>query len=156
MAHLPRRPLVSPAARPHLAGMKPVTALMALPIALVLTACTGDETLHAYGAGGAEWRLTELDGAPFAARATLEFPEPGRIAGQAPCNRFFGAQTAPYPWFSVQRVGATMMACPDLEQEHRYLTALEAMTLSEVAGDVLILSNEAGFEMVFTRIGPAG
>lgn len=118
--------------------------------ALTLTACSADESIAAYGASGKVWTLVELDGAPFAATATLTFPEPGQIAGRAPCNQFFGSQTAPYPWFETGPLGSTMMACPDLAAESQYLTALSEMTLSEVSGPTLILSNDAGRSMVFT------
>lgn len=124
-----------------------------LPFALMLSAlaagCTADETLTAYGASGVVWRLETLDGSPFEKRATVEFPEPGKIAGQAPCNRYFGEQRAPYPWFEVGPLAATRMACPDLDAEQQFLSALSNMTQAEVAGDVLVLRNEDGQEMVF-------
>lgn len=117
-------------------------------VCFALAACR-DETVAGYGALGATWQLTELDGAPFAAKATLQFDEGGNITGDAPCNRYFGKQSAPYPWFTVEDIGATRRACPALEQESTYLTALSEMTLSEVSGNTLILSNDAGREMVF-------
>lgn len=114
-----------------------------------LLECNGDETLSAYGAADVTWVLHELDGAPVAARATLVFPEAGRIAGNAPCNRFSARQEAPYPWFEAADIAATRRACPDLATEGRFLAALAEVTLAEVAGDTLILSNDAGREMVF-------
>ncbi|MBY6140630.1 META domain-containing protein [Leisingera daeponensis] len=116
---------------------------------LLPTACTGDESLSAYGAAGKEWKLQSIDGAAFAAAATLTFPEPGKIAGRGPCNNFLGRQTAPYPWFETGPLAVTRMACPELEAEDAFLKALQEMTLAEVSGDVLILSNEAGREMLF-------
>ncbi|MEM9580800.1 MAG: META domain-containing protein [Pseudomonadota bacterium] len=41
------------------------------------------------------------------------------------------------------------MACPDLAQETLYFDALERMSLVEVQGDTLILSNDTGEQMVF-------
>ena len=120
-----------------------------LCLLMLCTACRGDETLSAYGASDKIWKLTELDGAPFTARATISFPEPGQITGQAPCNRFNSTQTAPYPWFEMGEAMVTRMACPEGEAEARFLTALSAMTQSEVLGNSLILRNEAGREMVF-------
>ncbi len=117
-----------------------------------LCACMGDETVAQYGGADAEWQLVEIDGNPFDARATLNLAEPGKITGQAPCNRYFGTQRAPYPWFAAKGIGATRRACPDLAAEQHFLKALGDMTLSEVAGDVLILSNDAGREMVFKAI----
>lgn len=117
----------------------------------LLCACAADETISGYAGVGSAWQLTALDGAPWTASGTLEFPEAGRIAGQAPCNRYFATQTAPYPWFDSGPVGASRMACPDLDAETDFFAALEAMTLSEVTGNTLILSNDAGREMVFTK-----
>lgn len=110
----------------------------------------GDETLAAYGAADRTWVLDTIDDESFTARATLTFPEAGRVAGQAPCNGFSGPQTAPYPWFDVGPLVTTRRACPDLASETAFLAALAEMTLAEVQGAVLILSNGAGREMVFS------
>ena len=120
-----------------------------LALLTFLTACKADETVRAYGAADRVWVLSELDGTNFAAMATLEFPEPGQIAGQAPCNRFFATLSVPYPWFKAGPIGATKMACPDLDAESQFFDALSAMSLSEVLGDVLILSTPEGRERVF-------
>ncbi len=114
-----------------------------------IPACQGDETLSAYGAADKVWVLESVDGAAWSARTTITFPEEGKFAGNAPCNAYFGAQRAPYPWFEAGPIGATRRACPELDQEAKYFKALEAMTLAEVSGDVLVLSNEDGREMVF-------
>jgi len=126
--------------------MKPVVIALC---ALAVTACRADETVGAYGAADRTWMLVELDGAPFEPRATLAFPEKDRIAGKAPCNSYSGAMTAPYPWFEAVQMSVTSMACPDLEAEAAFFSALGDMTLSEVSGDTLILSTEAGRGMVF-------
>ena len=57
--------------------------------------------------------------------------------------------TVPYPWFDTGPIGSTRRVCPDLEVETIFLQALEAVTLSEVLGDVMILPNTEGLEMVF-------
>lgn len=120
---------------------------------LLANACAGDESLSAYGAAGEMWQLRSIDGAAFSASAHLTFPEPGRIAGRGPCNSFQGSQTAPYPWFETGSLAVTRAACPEREVEAAFLQALQEMTLAEVSGEVLILSNEAGREMLFTGGG---
>lgn len=124
-------------------------ALLLMPALATLPACRADETVRGYGGADKTWALQEIDGAAFPARATLTFPESGQIAGEAPCNRYFGPMTAPYPWFDAKQIASTKRACPDLEAEGQFLKALSDMTLSEVSGDVLVLSNDAGREMVF-------
>ena len=116
---------------------------------IALLACKPDETIAGYGAADRVWVLTELDGAAFPEKATLQFPEPGTIAGNAPCNRYSGAMTAPYPWFEAGQLAVTRMACPNMAAESVFFEALSGMTQSEVSGDTLILTNEAGREMVF-------
>ncbi|PIE09518.1 MAG: META domain-containing protein [Rhodobacterales bacterium] len=128
--------------------MTPV--LKTLPLIALLAACTGDETLTAYGVSGA-YRLSSLSGGT-APRATISFPEPGLVAGEAPCNAYSGRQTAPYPWFKIEDISATRLACDALDQETRFFDALRSMTEAETLGTTLILRNTEGGEMVFTQI----
>ena len=108
--------------------------------------------MSAYGGAANTWQLVEIDGNAFAARATLDLSEAGRITGRAPCNGYFADQTAPYPWFRAGPIGVTRRACPDLQQENAFLSALPEMTLAEVSGGTLILSNDAGRQMVFRAV----
>lgn len=115
-----------------------------------LGACSPDESISKFADPSAEYALVSLDGVAFPATATISFPEAGKVVGQAPCNRYFATQTVPYPWFGLEGIGATRMACPELDQESAFFAALEDMTLAEVSGATLILSNPAGREMTFT------
>ncbi|MDW4500522.1 META domain-containing protein [Sulfitobacter sp. D35] len=117
---------------------------------LPVAACYGgDETAHSYGGADRIWTLAEIDGAAFSARATLVFPGDGQVAGESPCNSYSGTNTAPYPWFELGPVRSTRRACPELEAESRFFAALEAMRLVEIQSDTMILSNDAGRQMVF-------
>lgn len=126
---------------------------VAFLLILISAACFKDETLRGYGGADKVWTLTELDGAPFGATATLTFPEEGAIAGRGPCNSYRATMTVPYPWFEAGPVMSTKMACPDLQREAQFFEALSAMSLSEVLGDVMILSTPDGREMVFKAGG---
>lgn len=127
---------------------------MRLPAFLVLFSLfgCGDETISGYADPETVYRLETLFGASFGSHATIAFPEEGRLAGSAPCNSYSGRQAAPYPWFTPEAIVATRRACPDLADETAFLEALSAMTLAEVHGQVLILSDEGGREMVFRAI----
>jgi heat shock protein HslJ len=114
--------------------------------------CDRDESVAAYGAADQTWALQEIDGLPYDATALIRFPEEGRIEGNAPCNTYSATLNAPYPWFELQNLSATRTACAGLEAEGFYFAALIAMTQSEVSGDVLILRNEDGHEMVFKAV----
>ena len=122
--------------------------ILMIPL-LLFEACEEDESISGYVSSESVWKLSALDGAAFSTNATISFPEPGRVEGQAPCNQYFGNQQAPYPWIALSEISATKMACPDLPAETNFLKALEEMTLVEVSGDTLILSNDAGREMIF-------
>ena len=120
-----------------------------LALAAVLAA-SGAEAAD-WGPPEAVWRLTEFDGTAFAAAATISFPEPGRIAGKAPCNRYSGSQSGSYPAFAAGPLVATKMACDDLAAETEFFGALEAMTAGMIEGEALILADGSGRHMVFQR-----
>ncbi|MEM1004129.1 MAG: META domain-containing protein [Pseudomonadota bacterium] len=125
--------------------------ILTLPL-LVMFQCQKDETVAAYGAADQTWALQEIDGRPYEASALLRFPQDGKIEGNAPCNSYSGTLSAPYPWFGIEDLTATRAACAGLEAEGFYFAALLAMTQSEVSGDVLILRNEDGHEMIFKAV----
>ena len=115
--------------------------------ALLLSSC-GDETVTAHSEEDL-FALQAINDQPFDASATLNISEPGRISGQAPCNSYFAAQTAPYPWFDLGPIASTKRACAELKDESLYLETLARMTIVEVSGPVLILTNDMGEKMVF-------
>lgn len=108
-----------------------------------------DETISGYADPEAAYRLVEIDGTEFSARATIAFLEEGTASGEAPCNAWSATQSVPYPWFELGPIAATKRACSDLSEEARFFDALGQMTLVEVQGPILILTNDDGREMVF-------
>jgi len=137
------------AAKPRIGPPKPPAPWL-IPLTLLgLTSCGPDETISGYATPDATYTLTELDGAPFPANATIRFPETGQVTGTAPCNQYNAAQTAPYPWFALGPIAATRRACTDLAAEQQFFEALATMTIAEVAGTTLILSHTDGGQMVF-------
>lgn len=125
-----------------------MTRLFPLTALLSILGCA-DETISGYADPTAVYQLVTLDAAPFSAEATITFPEEGQVAGSGPCNRWSASQAVPYPWFELGPVLSTKRACPALAEESALFAALAEMTLAEVQGPVLILSNDAGREMVF-------
>ncbi len=108
-----------------------------------------DETVSGYADRDATYALIEVNGAPPPAPATIRFPEEGRVEGQGPCNGYAAYQTVPYPWIKIGAVASTRKACPDLAFETLFFKSLQAATLVEVSGDVLILSDPGGLLMTF-------
>lgn len=120
-----------------------------LTLGALLNSCQKDETISGYAVPGAMYWVQTIGGEPFAARANITFPQPGQITGEAPCNQYEAKQTLPYPWFNIEALAATKRACPDLGLEAEFFKSLASMTLVEVSGSILLLSNDAGSEMVF-------
>ena len=117
---------------------------------MLVCACQG-QAQDGFGAPDTVWALTTLDGAPFDATATLTFTAENRVAGQAPCNSYFGVQTGRFPAFSAPALAASRRACPALEAETRFLSALGAATRATRSGNTLILSDDSAERLVFTR-----
>ena len=85
---------------------------------------------------GTEWRLEELAGTSVVdnSKATLAFPEAGKIAGNGSCNRFFGTVAIDGTSLKLSPLGSTRMACLSeavSNQETSYLKALQAATRYE-------------------------
>lgn len=122
---------------------------IAFALPFFISACLDDETTSGYADPEAIYVLKEVNGTAFPAQATINFPEEGQIAGAAPCNTFSGNQSVPYPWFEARGIAATKRACAELDAEQLFFRTLGEMTLVEVSGPALILTNEAGGEMMF-------
>jgi heat shock protein HslJ len=90
---------------------------------------------------GSTWVLEDIGGAGVIddARATLEFPEPGKVSGRGSCNRFFGTVEQNGDRLHLRPLGTTRMACPEavMDQEKRYLDRLQAAERFEVEGTTL-------------------
>ena len=83
------------------------------------------------------WTLTEMDGngvepADFNnALPTLEIlSSVGRVSGHDGCNRFFGKLTGNTSSLKFGMMGATMMACPDMELGNQFLKLISDQEFS--------------------------
>lgn len=112
---------------------------------------------------GTAWRLVSYGSVenPIAALedppVTAEFEAGGKLGGSAGCNSYFATYTLDAQSFTTSDVGSTMMACLDgrrMQQESAYLTALQAATALERAGDTLTI-DYAGGRLQFTLMEPA-
>lgn len=78
---------------------------------------------------GSEWWLEDLGGVEVVGRleATLVFPEPGRVAGNASCNRFVGPFEMDGAVIHLGPLTTTRRMCKPraIKQETRYVNALE-------------------------------
>jgi len=92
---------------------------------------------------GTQWSLETLAGKPVIAnsRATLTFPEAGKVAGNGSCNRFTGSAEINGSAIKLGPLAATRMMCePDAtNQETGYLKALEGAQRFEMKNGKLYL-----------------
>lgn len=117
-------------------------AALTLPALADGTAATVDFTAR-------DWMLVTIDGVAPKAQVTLNLGEPGKVSGQAPCNRFFGPVESDGMAIRFGGLGATMMACEYLDEEHAFLTALGGVEMAMRDGDTLTLSG-GGHDLVFS------
>jgi heat shock protein HslJ len=120
----------------------PILSIAALTVAGTLAACAAPSSAPE-PLWGSEWQLQSIAGQAALPQpaATLAFPQPGQIAGNGSCNRFFGTVQTDKGRLTFGPLGATKMACPGgaSEQESRYLGALQKAQRYEVQGDTLLI-----------------
>ena len=110
----------------------------------------------AFNLSGSDWKLEDLgSGALDNSKATLSFPEAGKVAGNGSCNRFFGSAEINGDAIKLSALGSTRMACPEpvMNQESKYLEALQAAERFEWKDPYLLIYCK-GFEkpLRFTRM----
>jgi heat shock protein HslJ len=78
--------------------------------------------------------------------ATIEFAGNGRVGGNASCNRFVGEYALSGSSLSFGKLGATKMMCPPalMEQEARFLAALERVSKVQIQNGLLVLLDVEG------------
>lgn len=122
-------------------------ALIAAP--LLLAACvTPALTEDAIDRG--EWALVGIGGQDVDWGVTLAFAGDG-FSGQAPCNRYFGQTGAALPALAIDSIGATRMACPDLDREQAWFETLKSVQRAEMDQGHLFLIGPEGLVVEFVR-----
>lgn len=88
---------------------------------------------------------------------TLLFSDSSRIAGSAGCNRFFGTYTiGEKDALSIATKGMTMMFCPDMDFEDRYVKALnEIASYSIKAKELTLMNADKQLVMIYQPIDSA-
>jgi heat shock protein HslJ len=127
-----------------------------LCITMLLVSCMKQATpppgAEAAGIEGIQWYLTEVGGSPVSPMADdkqphiLLDPAQKRATGFAGCNHFFGSYELDGFSLTFGPMGATRMACPDLETglEASVFEALEnTRKWKKVEGDLLLLDGDA-------------
>lgn len=122
-----------------------------LAAGLLMSACAtaqpGRSALPA-DLAGTSWRAVTIAGSPVAGgtESTLSFLPDGQVAGSGGCNRFAGQINAKDGRLRLGPLASTMMACPpeQMDQEQRFLAALDGAERLTRDGDILVLEQPAG------------
>jgi heat shock protein HslJ len=122
-----------------------------LCITMLMVSCMKQATpplvADAAGIEGIQWYLTEVGGSPVSPMADdkqphiLLDPEEKQATGFAGCNNFFGRYELDGSSLTFGPMGATRMACPDLETglETSVFKALESTRKWKIEGGDLLL-----------------
>jgi heat shock protein HslJ len=70
---------------------------------------------------------------------SLYFADSSNMNGKAPCNHYFSTYTITGTKLSIGAIGATRMACPQLDMEQRYFSFLSNVTRYSIANNRLTL-----------------
>lgn len=116
--------------------------LIAFLTLAAMAQCQPDETLTGHGAAGRTWILQERGDDPVDLRTELRFSRRGVMEGRGPCNPFRARVSVPYPWFALEEFESGQQACPDRDAEEEVIVALKSVTLVEIAGDTMLLTND--------------
>jgi heat shock protein HslJ len=97
---------------------------------------------------GTAWRAEDIDGGGVLDRvpSTLAFEANRTVAGRAACNRYFGTFGQSDETVQIRPAGLTRMACPPevMDEERKFLTALDAVKKGRREGDALLLLDGDG------------
>lgn len=99
---------------------------------------------------GIDWHLVGMEGQEVPWEASLRF-DGDKVSGKAPCNRYFGTNAVPLPGLGLGMMGATKMACPDLEAEAAFFETLQVMQRVELDQDHLYLIGPEGRIIEFAK-----
>jgi len=105
------------------------------------------------------WHLKAYNDGDQAIVSTLEgtdltaiFSENGDLSGSAGCNNFSGAYQVDGDLIKIKLGPQTMMFCEEpegvMEQESAYLEALQSATNYKIRGDVLVMMDDSGQEVL--------
>lgn len=108
------------------------------------------------------WQVEDIDrgGIVDSSHITMQMSSEGRIAGSTGCNQYFGTLTLGQTAFEVNGAGSTRRACAPaiMQQETRFLQALQEVRRYKMDGDFVRLYDESGDErmrMIRTNEEPA-
>ena len=121
-----------------------------LTLSLLLLGCNASEptpattlTKVAKSLEGTNWRLVSFGLTRMAVppKASISFKE-GHYSGNGGCNGVGGNYVLEGDTLTLSAGFSTMMACPELDLEHKYMKYLGSVTRYTIEGDLLNLRSD--------------
>jgi len=104
---------------------------------------------------GEAWSVISLNGENITdATLSLNFHQPGQVAGKAGCNNYMATYVQGEDNFAITTGGVTMRACPKplMELEQKFLNTLGDISQARINADgILVLSGKDGEKIKATR-----
>ena len=109
---------------------------------------TAEPLAAAFALVGSAWIAEEIEGRRVLdhVQSTLTFESAERIVGSTGCNRYFAPLQVSGMALRIGMGGSTRRACPPevVDQESRFLAALDAVRTYRRDGSTLLLSDDSG------------
>ena len=109
---------------------------------------TAEPLAAAFALVGSAWIAEEIEGRRVLdqVQSTLTFESAERIVGSTGCNRYFAPLQVSGMALRIGMGGSTRRACPPevVDQESRFLAALDAVRTYRRDGSTLLLSDDGG------------
>ena len=106
-----------------------------------------NDVIEARSLAGVLWQVEDIDGGGIidSAHITLRIAAETGISGSTGCNPYFGAVAIEGSAFVADAIGSTRMACAPalMQQEQRFVQALQAVRRFELSGDFLLLYDDS-------------
>ena len=127
------------------------SAAAALVCALLACVATGGSG-RGFDPTGTAWLAKDIGrrGVVDRVQSTLVFEDEDRVHGNTGCNSFQGSITRRGSFLSFGPLATTRRACPEavMDQEQRFMAALDATRLFERSGPLLLLLGEDGAPLI--------
>ncbi len=125
--------------------------------ALFVLADESERTVDPKELAGADFLLEAFGGTGVRdiVQPTLKFESEKQVAGNGGCNRFFGPVKIKGDSVRFGPLGSTRRMCPEavMDQEQRYLAALEKANRIGISGPYLLIHSEGAEKpLKFTRL----
>ncbi|MEC6816670.1 META domain-containing protein [Photobacterium toruni] len=137
---------------------KRLLAAMVLPMMLAACSTTGltsktPQPITASELANGSWSLVKIDNQVLSQPVpTLELATDLAANGHAGCNRYFGQAEVKEGQFRIEKMGMTMMLCPDSEMkvEQTFTQSMSDWNKVSVSGDTMTMTN-AKHTLTFAR-----